>query len=454
MSFVFKHRYLPITEEDRTEMLKTIGADTVEDLFSDIPQEVRADYEKQKEAIPEALSELELTKHVNKLASQNATANTHAMFLGAGVYDHFVPTVVNHVLLKQEFYSAYTPYQPEASQGELQAIFEFQTMIAELTGMEIANSSLYDGAAALGEAGNLAVGRTKKNKILASGAVHPQYREVLSTYGFGLGYDVEDIELDHDITDLNSLKEKFDDDTAAVVIQYPNFLGSVEDLKAVKEIMEDSKALLIVVANPMSLARLEAPGNLGADIVVGDMQPLGLSMSYGGPHAGFFCVTKKLMRKVPGRMIGQTVDKDGKRGFVMTLQTREQHIRREKATSNYSSNQALFALASGVFMSAVGKEGIQEYAKQNISKSHYLAKQLEAEGFEVFNNSAYFNEFVVKVNAPVKEINDSLLEKGFIGGYDVSDIVGDGNSVLLAVTEKRTKAEMDEFAKSLAEVAK
>lgn len=450
---MFKHRYLPITEQDREEMLKTIGADSVDDLFADVPQGTEAEGSKES-TIPPALSELELTKHMKKLAGKNATADSHAMFLGAGVYDHFIPAVVNHTILKSEFYSAYTPYQPEVSQGELQALFEFQTMIAELTGMEIANSSLYDGFAALGEAGNLAVGTTKKSKVLASGALHPQAREVLNTYGYSSEYDVHSVELDHDVTDLDDLREKVDDDLAAVVIQYPNFYGSVEDLKEVKEIIKDTKALLIVVANPLALAKLEAPGKLGADIVVGDMQPLGINMQFGGPHAGYFTTTKKLMRKVPGRMIGQTVDQNGDRGFVMALQTREQHIRREKATSNYSSNQALFALMSAVFMTAVGKQGIQEYAKQNISKSHYLAQQLENAGFEIFNKAAFFNEFVVKVNKSVEEINDKLFEEGYIGGYDISEFMGEDNHVLICVTEKRSKQEIDEFAKILAEVAK
>jgi len=450
---VFKHRYLPITEQDREEMLKTIGADSVDDLFADVPRSTESESSNES-SIPPALSEYELTKHMKKLAGKNATAETHSMFLGAGVYDHIIPAVVNHTILKQEFYSAYVPYQPEVSQGELQALFEFQTMIAELTGMDIANSSLYDGFAALGEAGNLAVGKTKKSKVLASGALHPQARETLNTYGYSSGYDVHSVDVDHDITDLDDLREKVDDDLAAVVIQYPNFYGSVEDLKEVKEIIKDTKALFIVVANPLALAKLEAPGNLGADIVVGDMQPLGINMQFGGPHAGFITTTKKLMRKIPGRMVGQTVDQNGERGFVMALQTREQHIRREKATSNYSSNQALFALMSTVFMTAVGKEGIQEYAKQNISKSHYLAQKLQASGFEIFNKAAFFNEFVVKMNKSVEEINDRLFEQGYIGGYDISEFTGEDNHVLICVTEKRSKEEIDEFANILAEVAK
>lgn len=451
---MFKHRYLPITEQDRKDMLEKIGVESVAELFEDIPISSQSE-SGQGSRIPEAMSELELTRHMKDLAGKNATASTHAMFLGAGVYDHFIPSVVNHVLLRQEFFTAYTPYQPEASQGELQALFEFQSMIAELTGMPISNSSLYDGFAALGEAGNLAVGAVRKtNRILVSEGIHPQAIETLKTYGYAANYNVEPVGMAGDVTDLAELEEKIDKDLSAVVIGYPNFLGSIEAIHQVKELLDGTKALLIVVANPLALAKLEAPGKLGADIVVGDMQPLGLNMSFGGPHAGFMTVTKKLMRKMPGRMVGQTVDENGDRGFVMTLQTREQHIRREKATSNYSSNQALFALASGVFMSAMGKEGIVEMAQQNINKSHYFKQQLQEAGFEIFNERPFFNEFVVKVSKPVEAINDALFEEGFIGGYDVSDYVEGSEAVLLCATEKRTKEEIDAFVEKFAEVAK
>lgn len=448
-----QHQYLPTTEQDRKEMLAEIGVDSVAALFSDIPVSTRATDQKAIE-LPDSLSELELVKHMKKLADQNKTATEYPFFLGAGTYDHFIPSVVNHVTLKSEFMTAYTPYQPEASQGELQALFEFQTMICELTGMDVSNSSLYDGFTSLGEACNLAAAVTKKNRILMSAALHPQAKEVVGTYAYGMEYSVTPIGLDTEVTDLKQLENELNDETAAVVIQYPNFFGSIEDLKAIKERMKETKALLIVVANPLALAKLEAPGNLGADIVVGDMQPLGLSMSYGGPHCGYFTVKSKYMRKVPSRIVGETVDIAGKRGFVMTLQTREQHIRREKATSNMSSNQALNALASSVFMSALGKVGVQEMAQQNINKAHYLAKQLQEKGFEVLNQSAYFNEFVLKLSLPIKVVNQALLEKGFIGGYDVSELVGVDHAVLLCATEKRTKKEIDQFVEALAEVAK
>lgn len=448
-----QHRYLPATEADRAGMLKTIGVESIEELFSDIPVTTRATNEKRID-LDKPLSEFELIKHMHSLSDLNHTTSNTPYFIGAGTYDHFIPSVVNHVTLKSEFMTAYTPYQPEASQGELQALFEFQTMICELTGMDVSNSSLYDGLTSLGESCNLATAVTKKQTILLSEALHPQAKEVVDTYAFGMEYKVKTIGLKHEITDLDQLKSALNEQTAAVVVQYPNFFGSIEDLKEIKDILISSNALLIVVANPLALAKLEAPGNLGADIVVGDMQPLGLPMSYGGPHCGYFTVKSKYMRKVPSRIVGETVDIEGKRGFVMTLQTREQHIRREKATSNMSSNQALNALASSVFMSALGKVGVQEMAQQNIDKTHYLAKKLKEAGFELFNQSVYFNEFVVKLSQPVSIINQYLLEKGFVGGYDVSPLIEVEHGMLLCATEKRTKDEIDQFVKALVEVVK
>lgn len=445
-----QHRYLPLTPTDRQEMLEFIGVSEMEALLTDIPAEVRLTTALD---IPEALSELELTKHMSSLATKNISTNEASLFLGAGTYDHFIPSVVNHVLLRSEFMTAYVPYQPEASQGELQALFEFQSMVCELTGMDVANSSLYDAFTSLGEACNLAITHTKKRRILMSQAVHPQAREVVDTYAYGMEYDVETIGLNDLSTDLESIKTQIDDDTAAVVVQYPNFFGSIEDLKAVKSLLEGKKALLIVVANPLALALLETPGNLGADIVVGDMQPLGIPMSYGGPHCGYFAAKKAYMRKLPSRIVGETVDSDGKRGYVMTLQTREQHIRREKATSNMSSNQALFALGSAVFMTAIGKEGIREMAEQNLSKAHYLSRNLKEAGFEILSNDNFFNEFVVKVTKPVLEVNKQLLAHNIIGGYDVSELLTTENAMLICVTEKRTKAEIDQFVKCLVEVA-
>ncbi|GAA0354671.1 aminomethyl-transferring glycine dehydrogenase subunit 1 [Alkalibacterium iburiense] len=445
-----QHRYLPTTEQDRKEMLETIGVSSIKDLFSDIPQSTRAEKEAAVQ-IDEALSEQALIKHMKALAEKNSTTDTHAYFLGGGVYDHYVPSIVNHVLLRSEFMTAYTPYQPEASQGELQALFEFQSMMCELTGMDVANSSLYDGFTSLGEACNLATSVTKKQQVLYSKALHPQAKEVIQTYAYGMEYDVEEVPLTDNQTDLEKLKEQISEDTAAVIIQYPNFFGTIEDLKAVKDVLEGTKALLIVMANPLALAILEAPGKLGADIVVGDTQPIGLPMSYGGPHCGYFAVKKKYMRKVPSRIVGQTVDSEGKRGFVMTLQTREQHIRREKATSNMSSNQALTALATSVFLSAVGKEGLQEMAQQNINHAHYVKNQLANKGLTILSQDTFFNEFVVQLNRPVQEVNQALLKNNMIGGLDVSEELDTENAMLVCVTEKRTKEEMDAFINALTE---
>lgn len=445
-------RYLPNTEQDRKDMIEVIGAKDVMDLFNDVPKEVVRDT---RMKLPEALSEYELVKLTNELAGKNTTASQTPYFLGAGTYDHHVPSVVNHVIMRQEFLTAYVPYQPEVSQGELQALFEWQTMIAELTGMDLANCGLYDAYTAVAEATNLAIGHVRKsNKVLVSKGLNPQAIATTKTYAFGKEYEVEEVDLKGDITDLGDLKSKLSKDVAAVVVQYPNFFGSIEDLKAIKELLADTKILLIVSSNPLALGKLAAPGDLGADITVGNVQPFGIPMSLGGPHCGYFAVTKKLMRKIPSRIVGETVDEDGKRGFVMALSTREQHIRREKATSNYSSNQALYALASAVAMSAYGKQGVQDLAQANINNAHYLAKQLQDNGFELLNTKPFFNEFTIKLDKDIKEVNKALHKKGFVGGYDASADYGQDHAYLLAATEKRTKEEMDEFVQALVEVTK
>ena len=441
-----QYRYLPDTEKDQKQMMEKLQIDSIDELFADIPTSVR---QKAPTAIVDGMSELELTRHLKKLANQNLSSEEAAFFLGAGTYDHFIPSVVDHVISRSEFTTAYTPYQPEASQGELQALFEFQSMICELTGMEVSNSSLYDGFTSLGEAANLATSVKKRAKVLYSAVLHPQAKEVLQTYAFGMEYKAEEVAHKDSFTDLEKLEEQLDDQTAAVIIQYPNFLGSVEDLREIKRLCDQTQTLLIVISNPLSLGILEAPGKLGADIVVGDMQPLGIPMNFGGPHCGYFTVNKKHMRKVPGRIVGETVDAEGKRGYVMTLQTREQHIRREKATSNMSSNQALMALSSAVTMTALGKKGIKEMAMQNIQKAHQLAQKLEEKGWEIYNSPAFFNEFVVQLKQPVDAVNKKLLAGNIIGGLDVSNITGKPNSMLLCVTEKRSKEEINQLIEAL-----
>ncbi|MDO3675604.1 aminomethyl-transferring glycine dehydrogenase subunit GcvPA [Paenibacillus ehimensis] len=448
-----KHRYLPMTDRDRADMLRTIGVDSVEELFRDIPEPIRY-----RGTLPMsgALDEISLLKHMKQLASRNADTSQYASFLGAGLYDHHVPVVINHIISRSEFYTAYTPYQPEISQGELQAIFEFQSYICELTGMKVANASMYDGATALAEAGALASGATQRKQIVVSRTVHPEAREIMRTTARGLNLDVVEVDYADGVTDLEQLKAAVTDDTAAVIVQSPNFFGCIEDLVAIEPIAHSRKGLFVVSTNPMSLGLLEAPGKLGADIVVGDAQPLGIHPAFGGPTCGFFAVSEPLMRRMPGRIVGQTVDRDGKRGFVLTLQAREQHIRREKATSNICSNQALLALCASVYLSTMGKEGIREVGSLNLQKSHYAARELaKLEGPSLPFTAPFFNEFVVSLpaNANIADLNERLLEAGFIGGLDLGRYYPElQNHMLVAVTEKRTKAEIDEFAARLGEL--
>mgnify|MGYP001395996198 CR=1 FL=1 len=442
-----KHRYLPMTEQDQKEMLETIGVNSVEELFSDIPEKVRF---KGEYKIKKAKSESALLKELQTLAAKNADLKTYTSFLGAGVYDHYIPTIVDHVISRSEFYTAYTPYQPEISQGELQAIFEFQTMICELTGMEVANSSMYDGGTSLAEAAMLSAGHTRRKKVLLSQSVHPESKDVVKTYAKGQYIDVIEVPMKDGVTDLDALKELMTEEIAAVIVQYPNFLGRVEPLKEIEQIAHEKKGMFVVSSNPLALGVLTPPGKLGADIVVGDAQPFGIPTSFGGPHCGFFAVTNKLMRKIPGRLVGQTVDEDGRRGFVLTLQAREQHIRRDKATSNICSNQALNALAASVAMTALGKKGIKEMAIANIQKANYAKEQLKKNGVEVVFEGPSFNEFVVCLNKPIKEINEYLLTKGIIGGYDLEKFDPSlKGHMLIAVTELRTKEEIDTFVKEL-----
>ncbi|KGX84999.1 aminomethyl-transferring glycine dehydrogenase subunit GcvPA [Pontibacillus marinus] len=445
------YRYLPMTEQDKNAMLDSIGVQSSEELFQDIPEKVRFRGELN---IKKALSEPELVREMSRLANRNVNTKDYTSFLGAGVYDHYIPSIVDHVISRSEFYTAYTPYQPEISQGELQAIFEFQTMISELTGMDIANSSMYDGGTALAEAVNLSAGQTKKKKIIVSKTVHPQSREVIHSYAKGPNLEVVEIDEKDGVTDLEAVKREIDEDTASVVIQYPNFYGQIEPLAEVQDIIsQQKKTMFIVSSNPLSLGYLTPPGEFGADIVVGDAQVFGIPAQFGGPHCGYFATTKKLMRKVPGRLVGQTKDEEGRRGFVLTLQAREQHIRRDKATSNICSNQALNALASSVALSALGKQGLKEMAYQNMQKARYAYAKLQEANIPVKYHGPFFNELVVQFSDSVTSINEKLEEKGFIGGFDLETV--DENmkgAMLIAVTELRTKDEIDRFVQELGDV--
>ncbi|HCW8741227.1 TPA: aminomethyl-transferring glycine dehydrogenase subunit GcvPA [Staphylococcus aureus] len=444
------HRYIPLTEKDKQEMLQTIGAKSIGELFGDVPSDILLNRDLN---IAEGEAETTLLRRLNRIASKNITKETHTSFLGAGVYDHYAPSVVDAMISRSEFYTAYTPYQPEISQGELQAIFEFQTLICELTDMDVANSSMYDGMTSFAEACILAFSQTKKNKIVVSKGLHYQALQVLHTYAkTRKEFEVVEIDLDGTVTDLKKLEAAVDDETAAVAVQYPNFYGSIEDLEKIHSFIEDKKALFIVYANPLALGLLTPPGSFGADIVVGDTQPFGIPAQFGGPHCGYFATTKKLMRKVPGRLVGQTQDDEGNRGFVLTLQAREQHIRRDKATSNICSNQALNALASSIAMSALGKQGIYDIAVQNIEHANYAKQQFIKKGFEVLDGTS-FNEFVVKFDKPIQQVNEELVKYNIIGGFDLGVVSDDfKNHMSIAVTELRTKDEIDTFVEKAGEL--
>ncbi|HGH5006751.1 TPA: aminomethyl-transferring glycine dehydrogenase subunit GcvPA [Staphylococcus aureus] len=444
------HRYIPLTEKDKQEMLQTIGAKSIGELFGDVPSDILLNRDLN---IAEGEAETTLLRRLNRIASKNITKETHTSFLGAGVYDHYAPSVVDAMISRSEFYTAYTPYQPEISQGELQAIFEFQTLICELTDMDVANSSMYDGMTSFAEACILAFSQTKKNKIVVSKGLHYQALQVLHTYAkTRKEFEVVEIDLDGTVTDLKKLEAAVDDETAAVAVQYPNFYGSIEDLEKIQSFIEDKKALFIVYANPLALGLLTPPGSFGADIVVGDTHPFGIPAQFGGPHCGYFATTKKLMRKVPGRLVGQTQDDEGNRGFVLTLQAREQHIRRDKATSNICSNQALNALASSIAMSALGKQGIYDIAVQNIEHANYAKQQFIKKGFEVLDGTS-FNEFVVKFDKPIQQVNEELVKYNIIGGFDLGVVSDDfKNHMLIAVTELRTKDEIDTFVEKAGEL--
>ncbi|MFD2209156.1 aminomethyl-transferring glycine dehydrogenase subunit GcvPA [Virgibacillus halophilus] len=444
-------RYLPMTETDKKEMMGDIGISATDELFADIPEEVRL---KRKMNLKAPANEAALKKELSDMAGKNANLKQYSSFLGAGVYDHFIPSIVDHVISRSEFYTAYTPYQPEISQGELQAIFEFQTMISELTGLPIANSSMYDGPTALAEAVTLSAGQTRKKKIIVSKTVHPEARAVIQTYAKGQHLEIIEANWKDGVTDLEELKRLLDVDVASVVVQYPNFFGQIEPLAEINELVkQQKKTMLITSSNPLALGFLTPPGELGADIVVGDTQVFGIPAQYGGPHCGYFATTEKLMRKMPGRLVGQTVDENGRRGFVLTLQAREQHIRRDKATSNICSNQALNALASSVAMSSLGKEGLGKMAKLNMNKARYMQKRLAEAGFYTAFTGAYFNEIVIKLSGSIADVNKQLLQKGFIGGYDLGNAYPElTNHMLIAITELRTKTEIEQFVKELGDI--
>lgn len=442
--------YISNTGEQQREMLAQSGLENKESLFKDIPQHLRLMKELNLQA---GMSEIELFEHMKDLARKNHNLEDYTCFLGAGAYDHFIPSVVDHMISRQEFYTAYTPYQPEISQGTLQAIFEYQTMICELTGMEVANASLYDGATALAEAVAMACQTTKRKEVLIANTVHPESREVLKTYSRGSGNRVSEINYREGRMDMGELETKISCDTAAVILQTPNFFGMLENVQEAVTIAHRNKSLFIVSVDPVSLGILKAPGELDADIVVGEGQALGNSISFGGPYLGFFATTKSLMRKIPGRIVGQTTDYTGKRGYVLTLQAREQHIRREKAISNICSNEALNALAATVHLSMLGKQGFKTVAELCLQKAHYAYNQLIQTGkFKPVFSAPFFKEFIVKSAEPIEQLNKKLLEEKIIGGFDIGRKYPElKNCWLIAVTEKRSKTDIDRLIRKAIE---
>ena len=446
--------YIPISPNERDAMLETIGVKKLDDLFEAVPAKHRFP----NLNLPPAITEMEAAMELGELAGANESTRELVSFLGAGMYNHYIPSVVDHILRRGEFYTAYTPYQPEISQGTLQGIFEYQSLMSALTGMEVSNASHYDGATAAAEAVSLAWAqfRSKRTKVVISPTVHPQYREVIRTYARGMDLELAGDNASADLeTGPEALTEFIDENTALAIVQYPDFFGRIYDYSKLAELAHEKGALVCVVANPTALALFKAPGDMDADVVVGEGQPLGIPMWYGGPSLGFFTTRKKFVHKMAGRLVGETVDNRGQRSYVLTLTAREQHIKRERATSNICSNQGLLALASAVYLSLVGKKGLRQVAELCYHKAHYAAEQLsKLPGMGLCFTEPYFHEFALCVGQPVEDVNAHLLEHGIIGGYDLGqDYPALKDHMLIAVTEMNSKEEIDALVDVLAEVA-
>ena len=445
------HPYIPHTEEDIRQMLKAVGVSSVDALFEGIPGEVRL---QRPLELPAPLAESDLLRDMKRLAGRNATVESHVSFLGGGAYNHFIPAVVDHLVSRSEFTTAYTPYQPEISQGTLQAIFEFQTMICQLTGMDVANASMYDGASACAEAVLMAMRATRRRRVLMSQALHPHYRETVRTYCQCLDVDLVEVPWDEaGKASPQALDDLLDGETAALVTGYPNFFGVIEDVAALAGPAHEAGARLVVaVPEPVALGLLKAPGALGADIVVGEGQSFGIPLSFGGPSLGFFACRQQDLRSMPGRLVGETADGQGRRGYVLTLSTREQHIRREKATSNICSNQGLCALTATIWLALLGKKGIRELAHQNLSKTAYARGQIAAlPGFTLPFTGPVFNEFVVKVPGKAQTLLDRLAGQGILGGIALTSWYdGMDDFLLICVTEQNSRAQIDALVAALA----
>jgi len=443
--------YIPQTEHDRKMMLKKIGFENYEDLLNKIDPEL---CKETNWDIKDGLSEYNLSKKLKQISEKNKSFNDLICFAGAGIYDHYIPSAVNHIIHRSEFYTAYTPYQAEVSQGTLQTIFEYQSMICELTGMEVSNASMYDASTALAEALLMTAKIRRKNKLLVSRSIHPAYIKVVDTY-LKHGFDLQYIPYNSEgTTDIEILDKMLDEDVAGVAVSYTNFFGIVEPIKDILEIIQNNNSLSIVVVNPMTLSLLEPPGNFNADIVVGDGQVLGLDPSFGGPLLGIFACKKKFIRSMPGRIIGETLDKEGRRGYVMTLQTREQHIKRERATSNICTNQALCALIATVYLSLMGRTGLEKVAKKSLASSHYLFdKLIKLPGVKKVFSGKFFNEFVLQFPVKSKVIVNEMMKIGILPGVDLGKFSNEWKFwLLISVTEKRTDTELDMYIKKIQKI--
>lgn len=446
--------FIPHTDRERAEMLAAVGVNSLEELFEAVPAKFRFP----QLNLPPALSEMEAMAQMQELAQANESARELACFLGAGAYNHYVPSAVDTLLRRGEFYTAYTPYQPEISQGTLQAVFEFQSLIVNLTGMDVSNASHYDGATATAEAAVLAYHhfRGKRNRIILSPGVHPHFRQTLRTYMNGY----ENIQITGDepgalpFNTPDQIKSQLDLNTSLVVVGYPDFFGRLFDYTELAAACHEFGALLCIAVNPMALALFKTPADFGADMVVGEGQPLGIPLSLGGPYLGIFAVKKDLVRKIAGRLVGETVDAAGQRGYVLTLTAREQHIRRDKATSNICTNQGLLALCATIYTSLLGKSGLRKVAELCYHKAHYAAEEIGSlPGYKLVSDSPFFNEFVVQTPRPVAEINSHLLDHGILGGFDLSlEYPELTNHMLIAVTEMNSRDEIDALRDALQEV--
>lgn len=444
--------YLPLTSQDEKEILEKLGVSSFQELLDAIIPKNLQHHEKIK--LPAAVCENEIRKILKKLAGKNYSNNDYTSFLGAGVYDHYIPSIVDNLISRSEFLTAYTPYQAEVSQGTLQSIFEYQTVICELTGMEVVNASMYDGGSALAEACHMANDIKRKAKVILSELIHPYYKDIVKTYTQGCSVEIASCPSKDGLTDLNALNDLIDESTSCVCIQHPNFYGLLEAMPDIEKIVHAKGALLISVVDPISLGILMPPGKYNADIVVGEGQGMGIPQGFGGPLLGIFASKMDYVRKLPGRIVGETTDIEGKRGYVLTLQTREQHIRREKATSNICTNEALCALSSLIYLCSLGKQGMIDVGNLCVSKSHYLYDKIkELKGIKPAFSQEFFKEFVVETEKPAKEVVDALLEYKIFGGVPLS--IFDNNlkhGLLIATTEKRTKEEIDTYIDTLSKI--